>query len=422
METKKDIYKTSRVLYVIEALAEYLSSLLVTSTFLAAISKEIGLSDAWTGIVATFTSLGCGFQMLSLFINRKNGVKKVVILGAILNELLFVFVYMLPLVELSSTVKAALFVICMMSGNVILRTIYAPKISWYMALVDDAKRGIFTSIKEMISLAGGLVFSLSMGYLSDRMKEAGNQRGFFIVGGLTLLGLMILHLSTMIFSKEKPATEADGEKVGKRLKSLIKIRGFRKAVAVCMIWNIANCIAVSFYGTYMLSELGFSLFYAQIMTSVYCVARVIASPFLGKFADRYSFAKLMVLCLSFAAASRICVCFTSAENGKWLFALYEILLGIAGAGINSSLVNLVFDYTPAHLRSDALALENTLYGFGGFFASLLAGLVVTAIQEGGNQVFGLSIYAQQLLSAVSAAILIGLAVYVALHLTKEKRV
>ena len=48
-ETNKDIYKTSRVLYIIEAALEYFISLVVTGAYLAKLAESIGISDALTG-------------------------------------------------------------------------------------------------------------------------------------------------------------------------------------------------------------------------------------------------------------------------------------------------------------------------------------------------------------------------------------
>ncbi|MBQ7880051.1 MAG: hypothetical protein IJ317_05325 [Clostridia bacterium] len=50
----------------------------------------------------------------------------------------------------------------------------------------------------------------------DEFEAAGNLNGAFIVCGLSVFGLMLLHSATLIFSKEKPVEV--GEKIStKRL-------------------------------------------------------------------------------------------------------------------------------------------------------------------------------------------------------------
>ena len=66
--------KRSRTLtrksYIVEALLEYLVSILVSGTFLSAILKHIGVSDALAGIISSFTTLTCCAQLFSNLIEK----------------------------------------------------------------------------------------------------------------------------------------------------------------------------------------------------------------------------------------------------------------------------------------------------------------------------------------------------------------
>lgn len=413
MTVQKDIYKTSRVLYIFEALVEYLSSLLLTGTFIAKVSTTLGVSDSLTGIITAFTSLGCGFELFSLFVSRKNGVKRPVIISGLINELLFVFIYVVPLVPLNKNLKIAIFVFCMLGGNILLKVFNSPKISWFMELVDDAKRGIFTSVKQMISLGVGVVFSLSMGYVSDTLADSGNMRGSFLVCAVTLFFLMVIHFCTYIFSKEKPCeAKLLSAPAKERILLLAKNKAFIKAVMVCVLYNVANYISVSFYGTYQLKELGFTLFYSQIVHGVYCLVRICFEPYWGKYADKYSFAKMFCVCMLIGGISFGVNIFTVRENGHVMYMLYTVLHAVATAGINSALMNIILDVVPHELRSDALAIKNTAYGFAGFFTTLAASPFVAFIQSRGNSLFGATVYAQQILSLVTFVMMIVLSIYI----------
>lgn len=421
-KTKKDIYKTSRVLYIFEALVEYLSSILITGTFIAKVSSQLGVSDSLTGIITAFTSLGCGFELLSLFVSRKNGVKKPVIISGLINELLFVFIYVLPFIDLSKFAKIAIFVFCMLVGNVLLKVFNSPKISWFMSLVDDKKRGIFTSIKQMISLGVGMVFSLVMGYISDSLYDSGKVRESFIVCAAALLGLAVIHFCTYVFSKEKPSeTNLACTSVKERLSLLIKNKIFLKAVLVCVLYNVANCISVSFYGTYQLKELGFTLFYSQIIHTVYCVVRILFEPLWGKYADKYSFANMFYVCMLICGISFGINIFTMRENGHLMYMLYTLVHAVATAGINSALMNIILDSAPFELRSDALALKNTAYGFAGFFTTLAVSPFVAFIQARGNSFFGIKVYAQQILSFVTFTIMLLLSIYIKKNIIDKRK-
>ena len=104
------LLKKSRLMYIFQAALEYLISILVAGSFLATITKELGLSDSLTGILSSIISLGCLFQLFSISI-RRTRVKTLVITLSVVNQLFFMLLYVLPLTGAEKPVKAAAFVI-----------------------------------------------------------------------------------------------------------------------------------------------------------------------------------------------------------------------------------------------------------------------------------------------------------------------
>ena len=97
METQntltKDKYRSSRILYIIEATLEYFISLMVSGAYLAKITSSIGLSDSLTGILSSIISLGCGFQIVAIFLANKQPVKRWVTILHSINQLAFALIY-----------------------------------------------------------------------------------------------------------------------------------------------------------------------------------------------------------------------------------------------------------------------------------------------------------------------------------------
>jgi hypothetical protein len=67
----------------------------------------------------------------------------------------------------------------------------------------------------------------------------------------------------------------------------------------------------------------------------------------------------------------------------------------------------------------ACAIKDSIGGVCGFLASLLGARILSAVQENGNVVLGITIHGQQLLSALSFIVLTVAAVYV--HFVIEKQ-
>ena len=80
MEQEKKIYKSSRILFIISAALEYFISILTGTAYLAKIAGSIGIPDSTVGVLASFVSLGCAFQIVSLAMRTDKPVKKTVTL------------------------------------------------------------------------------------------------------------------------------------------------------------------------------------------------------------------------------------------------------------------------------------------------------------------------------------------------------
>ena len=411
VEQQKDIYKISRFLYILEAALEYFISLLVTGAYLAKITSAIGMCDTTTGILTSFVSLGFGFQILAIFLASKRPVKRWVTLLHCLNQLAFALIYFIPLFDISHGARIILFIILLLMGHILNNVVNSPKINWFMSLVEDKRRGAFTANKEMVSLIGGMIFSFLMGSIIDRMESSGNINDAFIVCGGSIFILMLLHSFTLIFSKEKPAEDKEKTSSVKLLKDLLADKNLFRVIFVSVLWSIVNYSSTPFYGSYQIKELGFSMTFVSVLSAAYAVVRSIFSRPMGKFADKYSFAKMLNICFIIALVGFIINGFTVPDNGKVCYTVYYMLYAVAMAGINSATINLIYDYVDKEKRIGALALKSTFCGFTGFFTTLIVSPLVGFIQKNGNEFFGIRVYAQQVVSFISAAILIILIVY-----------
>lgn len=418
---KEDKYKFSRFLYIVEAALEYFVALSASSIYLAKLTAYIGISDSLTGILSSFVSLGCGFQLIAIFLAHKQPVKRWVTVLHIVSQLMFALLYFVPIFDLSRSAKTVVFLVMLLGAHIIHNIVNAPKINWYMSLVDDKKRGRFTANKEIVSLFGGMVFSYFMGSIMDHFELQGDIRGAFVVGGITLLVLMLLHTATLVFAKEKTVVKTEKISVMKELKELVKDRALFKVILVSVFWNIANFVTTPFMGTYQTKELAFTTTFASTIAIVASLCRVLCSKPFGKLADKYSFANMLIACFGIEALAFGINVFTRPSNGTVVYVIYLLLYYAGMAGINSSVINLIYDYVGEDRRTSALALTQTLAGFAGFLTTLAISPLVKVVQENGNRVFGIPMYAQQLLSLISCVLTIALIVYLLTVVRKIKK-
>ena len=69
--------------------------------------------------------------------------------------------------------------------------------------------------------------------------------------------------------------------------------------------------------------------------------------------------------------------------------------------------------------TQAMAIKNSIGGLCGFGASLAAGKLLGAVQAHGNTFFGVHVYGQQILSAISFVIVIAAIIFTKTKIEKQ---
>lgn len=419
MQVNDKSLRFGRLMYNFQAALEYFISILVAGSFLATITQELGFSDSLTGILSSIISLGCLFQLLSLFIHKKR-MKSFVVTMSIINQLLFMLLYVVPVFPFNAKAKTAVFVITIISAYIIYNIAHPKKITWLMSLVDEHHRGSFTATKEIISLLSGMAFTYLMGALIDHFKALGQVKTAFILSAAVILIVSTLHTLTMIFTVEKDPISVPKTNFLKSFGAIIKNKNIIKVTVVFCLYYFSLYCSTPFFGTYQINELGFSLTFVSIITMVGSLIRALFSRVLGRYADRHSFVSLTLVCLVVWGISGVITAFATPQNGKIMFTLFYIISGVSSVGFGSMIFNLVFEYAEPESQSDCLAFSLAVSGLVGFVATLIVSPLVSHIQNSGNTLFGIHIYAQQVVSIIKVVVTLIAIVYIRFALTDKK--
>lgn len=465
----RDDRKRNRILYIIEAALEYFVSIAVSGAYLACLTTAIGMSDALTGVLTSFVSLGCGFQILAVLF--RGNVRRNVTILHLINETAFTLLYVTPFFPVSTTAKTVIFTVLMLVGFALNNVANPSKTDWFMQSVDKDKRGVFTATKEIVSLISGMLFSLLLGYVIDGFKAAGNETGAFVLCGAFLGVITAAHALTIIFSKPvsatvnteaasvegdvnadtAPATDDSGaadeisaatcevpdknlsdinsgnsdkkEKASGRgaFRRALGDKNLVKVVITIVLWRMVQYSTVPFYGTYQIKELGFSMVFVSALAIVYALVRAVFERPIGRLADKKGFAASLNVCYIAELAALAVAVFMRPENGAITYSVYYVLFAICSAGISSGELNLIYDYVGENERVVALAIKATAGGLAGFLTTLALSPLVALIQARGLTIFGVNIYAQQVTSLIGLVLCVILIVYNTVVVKKIKR-
>ena len=420
MEKKR---KITRVSFVLADSFEYFISLFVTGTMLGYLLDTVGFSDSLQGVLGTVATFACGAQLCAFFMSGRR-VKKICAVGNTVNQICFVILYLFPLFNFNPKLKTVLLVSLLIIGHLISKAVFPSKTNMFMDSVSAGMRGRFIALKEMVSLAGGICISLVMGRVADlyRSTDGLPTKEYYVICAIALALMTLIHTSSVLTATEEYRPTAEKTPMGKTLRRIAKNPSFIKVVFVGLIWNIASALSVSFFASYLREELAFTFTIIAVLTTVSSVARILASPILGKIADKHSFATSMTIAFILAGVGFLAMVFTAPQT-RWLYIAYACFYGFAMAGINGGLINCIYDYLPHEDRAIALGFKNAIEGILAFFTALLSGAIMSKIQEnGGFRIWGINLYAQQILSILSCIAIVILIIYMRKVIAPLKRV
>ena len=99
--------------------------------------------------------------------------------------------------------------------------------------------------------------------------------------------------------------------------------------------------------------------------------------------------------------------------------MFTALYYISMAGLNQNSYNILYKYVDNDYIVQALAIKNSIAGVLGFLASLAGSRILSYVQANENVVFGVKMYGQQLLSAISFVFIAVALIYTKVVIEKQ---
>lgn len=402
-QNPKAVSRSAQAKFITVDTLEYFIALMSENAFLAYLMKNIGISDRLGGIITSFVSLACTAQILSMiFVRPGMRLKGFTVTLMTFNQLLFALIYMIPSIKIPSGVKIAVFSASVLLANILVKMIYPTKFVWETYYAEESKISIYNATKETVSLISGMVFSLCVSTLADRLGARGEIGKGFSICAAVIFGIAVTNTALLLTVKEPSAQktpQSAGSSLSAALMATLGDRIFRKIIVTVSLYNASRYFSSSFFGVYQTGALGFSLTYSQICAVLGMLFRAFCARPVGKVAARKGQAKCFCFSMVIYAFSFVIMTFATPANGKIMFPVYNILYNISLAGIIIPL--LAFEYISAEYRTAAVSITHAIGGVVGFLAATVGGAVLEAVKKNGNKILGITVYPQQFLSAIS---------------------
>ncbi len=415
-------YKRARVMYVGYCTFEYFISILAADVFLAKLLTHMGVSDGVIGIISSFITLAFLFQLFAIFIaQRIRNTKSTVIIFEGISQIFFALLYLIPFINASPQMRAVIVSACIFGAYITKYLVSNILFKWANSYVEPYNRGIYSAVKEMISLISGIVFTLMIGHVVDSYEAAGKMENGFIFLSVTIFALAVVNTVCLLLIKgEKKAPAAFGRNsFSDVLANVLLNKKFTYVIIMTVLYDVARYLTTGFLGVYKTKDLLLTVGAVQVINMVANLIRFFMSKPFGRFSDKYSFAKGMELAFLLVALAFFANIFTTPKTW-WIIVIYTILFNVSQAGTVANTFNITYSYVESQYIVEAMAIKNSIGGIFGFGAAMLGSKILEMVQVNGNMVFGIPMYGQQLLSAISFVIMVITVLFVKFVIEKQE--
>lgn len=414
-------YRRSRAAYIIQCTVEYFISILAADAFLAKLLSSMGISDSLIGILSSFISLAFIFQLISIAVmTRKVNIKKFVITCDTLSIFFFTSLYLIPFIPVGTAIKTIIASFGILAAYFMKYLIYSICFKWANSYVEPKRRARYSATKEIISLLSGIFFTAAAGYVIDKYESLGNLNGGFLFIAAAILILNICNfISLMMIGGKSDEISEPPVSAAAVIENTLKNKNFRNVIIMTVLWDTARYFTIGFLGIFKTKDLLISVFAVQLINMIANFARMAISRPFGKYSDKRSYAAGFELAMIMASAAFFVNMFTT--NATWyLTIIYTVLFNCSLAGSNQNAFNITYSYVKSEYITQAMAIKNSIGGICGFAASILGGKILAAVQANGNMIFGIHIYGQQLLSAISCVLTLSVVIFIHKVIKKQK--
>ena len=390
-------FKQYRKSFIAHATFEQLINVLVYDAFLAKILLYIGLSEVMTGIVSTFISVSYLFQLVTLgLLQTKLSTKKIVVTGKVLSNLLFMSLYFIPFMPLPDTAKKVFAMAAVLLGYGSQQIAINLCNKWLYGYVEPEKRAAFSAKKEAVFLGVGIAFALIMSWFVDKCESLDNLSGGYLFIAIIMLVISAANFISLFIVKDESAEERQSMResllcVGKKLFSdKVYVAFFISGI----LSGMASGIYSGYIGTYKIVDLGLSLTFVQFLNIGGDLFHILLTGPVAKFSNKYGYINGLQLAGVIMMVSLVLIVFTTPQTW-WLMIPYTLVYGAFAAAQVVNNYNVNYQLIPDKYIPHSTAIYQITTGLTTLLFTLVGGLVMSLIQNNGNTLFGISVYAQQ---------------------------
>jgi MFS family permease len=340
--------------------------------FLRATAPQVALISTLPLLLASFA------QIFSAWLGSYVGRRRVVLLGCMLQSLLWLPILLLPTLFSGYAITALLVLLVLYhSAN----NLSAPQWTSIMRdLVSERRRGRYFAHRTRLTTIATFVSLVLCGVILHELDTAGlTYFGFVLIFLIAFVARTISVYHLTFLHEPTPTTTAPDMHIEHWWRTLLSTGAIGFSVYVALM-NAAVGISSPFFTVYMLRDLELSYFEFTVLAGTSVLCQFLMLTTWGRIADVYGNRRILILTsISLPIVPSIWL----LTDDFWALLLFQALSGLSWSGFTLSAGNLLYELVPQTRRAAYVAFHNVGTAAGVFAGAMLGALLAEALPPRG---------------------------------------
>lgn len=413
--SEKELEK-NRFLGIIEGASARIIFNMTSSAFLVGLLKYMGASDTFCGYILAMPVFAAIIQVLSpIILESLQSRKTIIMIGAMVHRLLLSSLIFTPFLPVSPKARLFIVAIIFLISNLAVSFVNPAISNMYISFVPQNIRGKYFGGRESYLLFAATLVTLAMGKVLDVYKDKGSEITGHIIVYIFIFFFTVVNFITYLFMKEVPLVHTSERlKLSEIFTLPFKNKKFIRYFIMLIIWNFAVQIAGAYFSVYLKSDLDMSYTVITFLSFINAIVYIFMARVWGRFADRNGWAKTTMITVGILSLCHFSWFLSSKNSGliMLLLVINHITGGIAWSGINVSLFNLQFDFTPDEKRTVYIGFSAAFSGFLGYIVAVIGAQLVGIFGNKEVMLLGRFYDIKQILFLISSLLLVTCSLYI----------
>lgn len=319
---------------------------------------------------------------------------------------------LVPMLHLGKQVNYILFIILVFCANAINFLFTSGYSVWQVNFLPPQVRANYFSFQQIISGALSAVTVLISGFITDSVKQSGNQLQVMTIMRLLAFGVAIAEVLVLCLPREYEYAKSAKISIRSLITTPFHHHKFLLTMLIVFMWNFGTYLSLAAFDVYILDTVQVSYTMISAINAAYSVFLILFAPMWKRVLARHDWLKTFAIAALMHAPTVFLNSFVNPSNYFWLYTAMRLLQHFIGVGLNLTFANMAYVHLPEKDQTYCMSFFVLVTNVAAFTGQLTGTTFIAATPNLSIPLFGYSYSNVSVLVWAQTAVIIAVSIFI----------